>query len=241
MGVGKTNRAVGSTRGQLVQSGRLRCRGVWQACCHRAVTSACRTALEGGITAVTFGAIELQCATDPAECVPNREKLYLYSIPLFVDIAWGIFRSFTIHNAIVRESRVTWHGDSTAVQGTTLASSCPPGTEVPLYAETEQLIVHVGDRGRVVEAEAEILLRFVLEHPQFSVGTGFTFDSKGIGDLVAFARGKLAPPPVATTPSSTTTTPPPTTTVEVPSQLCIDTPLAEACVRAAPPPRPRRR
>jgi hypothetical protein len=193
------------------------------------------TALEGGITAVTFGAIELQCATDPAECVENREKLYLYSIPLFADILWGVYRSLTIHNAIVRESRVTWHGDSAPIQGTTLASSCPPGTEVPLYAETEQLIVHVGERGRVVEAEAELVLRFVIAHPQFSVGAGFTFDSKGVADLAAFARVKLAPPPIAVGPAPTTTT---TTTVEVPSQLCIETPLAAACVRAGPPPPP---
>jgi hypothetical protein len=195
------------------------------------------TALEGGITAVTFGAIEVQCATNPAECVENREKLYLYSIPLFADILWGVYRSLTIHNAIVRESRVTWRGDATPTQGTTLASSCAPGTEVPLYAETEQLVVHVGEHGRVVEAEAELLLRFVIAHPQFSIGGDFKFDSKGVADLAAFARAKLAPPPAAVVRDATTTTTT-TTTVEVPSQLCIETPLAAACVHAAPPPPP---
>lgn len=194
------------------------------------------TALEGGITAATVAGIELQCATTPQDCVENRDRLYLYAIPLFADILWGVYRSFTIHNAIVRESRVSWQGDQTPVQGTTLASSCPPGTEVPLYAETEQLIVHVGERGRVVEAEAELVLRFVMTHPQFSVGGGFRLDAAGVADLVAFARVKLAPPPVAAAPATTTT--PPTTTVEVPSQLCIETPLAAACVRAAPPPPP---
>ena len=196
------------------------------------------TALEGGITGVYVFGNEYTCQRD-GTCDRQREK-YLYMIPLFADIAWGIYRSFTIHNEIKRTSEVEFGGTLAAgLEATAQETACPVDTELALYADTETLILHVGERGRVVEAELDLLYRFVVRNPSFSVGTNIQFDATNVAAFVAFARAKTAPV-IAATPreparavevETTITVPPP---APIPASVCIDTPYADACIRARP-------
>jgi hypothetical protein len=194
------------------------------------------TGLEAGVTGTVFGIIEIQCASDPKNCVEDRSRLYLYAIPLFADIAWGIYRSFTIHNPIVQDQTVSYPGNSSPIQGSTLAWTCAVGTEIPLVAYTDTLTVHVGDDGHIAPAELDASIKFMLAFPQFSVGGGLKFDSANVASYLAGERAKL-PAPVAQPPTVTTPPPGPPPTVTVPSSVCIETPMAEACVRARPPQR----
>lgn len=184
------------------------------------------TAFEATITGIALAGREYTCSRDGCD---NRGELYLYLIPLFADLAWGTYRSFTIHNPIVRNAEVRWPGGVEQVQGVAYDSSCPAGTEIVFQDRTDTQVVHIGERGVVVEAELDLALRFVLAHPGFSVGGDIQLTSPG--ELVAYARTKLAPVAVRTstdttvTPSTTVTTP----TVTVPSEVCISNPLAEVC------------
>lgn len=191
------------------------------------------TALEASITGITLAAREYTCSRDGCD---NRGDLYLYLIPLFADIAWGTYRSFTIHNPIVRNAEVRWPGGVEQVQGVAYESSCPVGTEIVFQDRVDTQVVHVGEGGVVVAAELDLALRFVLAHPGFSVGGQMQL--AGIGELVAHARTTLAPPAALPAPSTTvapTSTPTITTpTVTVPSEVCVSNPLAEVCAGVRP-------
>ncbi|HEY4056699.1 MAG TPA: hypothetical protein VGM39_08820 [Kofleriaceae bacterium] len=197
------------------------------------------TGLEATLTGIYVAGDEYVCHRDG--CDADHNDKYVYMLPLFADIAWGLYRSFTIHNEIVRSTEVEWPQNDVLLSNEDSANVtlCPVGTELPLVAMEDELVVHVGEHGFVVDTELDALFRFVSAHPTFSIASGVTFDAARLSELVAWARYKTEPVAVAkpATPSATTTVAaPPPTTIQVPSTICVDGAAAGVnggvCVRA---------
>ena len=110
---------------------------------------------------------EHTCATSGCDA---RTGYYPWFAPLAADIAWGTYRSFTIHDEILRATELGWTGPTGGETTTVWSEPCAPGTEVPLYAGADQLVVHVGTAGFTLEAELPSLAGFLADHATFAVG-----------------------------------------------------------------------
>lgn len=150
------------------------------------------TVAEVAALGIAAGVHEHGCATDGCD---NHASWYAYLIPLMVDIAWGTYRSFTIHDAILRRSEVTWNGAERPGEALhAVRVPCEVGTEVPLYAGGEQLLLEVGAEGRVSLADVPALGVFVAAHAGISVGgANIALDASGIADLVRTVRAAQPP------------------------------------------------
>jgi len=148
------------------------------------------TVVEVLAAALIVGLHEYGCATNGCG---SRIGFYPYLAPLVADIAWGTYRSFTIHNEILRSNEITWNGPTS---GETMAERepCAVGTELALYDGGEQLIVHVGERGVTVETELTIIAEFVAAHASFSVGGEHVrLDATNARELAEHVRKPLIP------------------------------------------------
>lgn len=151
----------------------------------------------------------------------DRASFYPWIAPFAADLVWGTYRSFTIHDEIIRSSDVDWRGPSQLDAARTEREACAIGSELVVAAGADQLIVHVGERGLLVAAELPQLAAFIDAHVSFAIaGENVRLDASHARALVAAV---MPPPPVAS---------PPPVRVEVPRRACVIGPDGTSiCVR----------
>lgn len=151
------------------------------------------TVVEVLVLGLVVGLHEHSCATEGCGA---RTSFYPWLAPFAADVAWGTYRSFTIHDEILRSTDLRWGGASVGEAAMTIADRCSVGTEIPLFAGGDQLVVHVGDGGWMVAAELPVLAAFVAAHLDFAVGGDHVrLDASRAPALVAALLPPKVPPP----------------------------------------------
>lgn len=115
-------------------------------------------------------------------------------VPVGADLAWGVFRSITIHREIIQGTVVTADGpEHTRV--VTMKTPCPPATEIALASDGATFVARIGTGGRLEELELPALVAFLLAHPSVDlarggvrIGVEVKFDAVAAADIVAAAR-----------------------------------------------------
>jgi hypothetical protein len=144
-----------------------------------------------------------------------------------VDIAWGTYRSFTIHNEIMKSSEVTWGGEQASEPLEGITEACPIGTDIVLADGAEQLSVRIDQRGRSAAIQLPTLALFIDAHASFAIaGDHINIDRKGVPAIVAAAR-TAAPPDTSPPPSA----PPPHVPSTISFQLDVNLPIPVPLVR----------
>ena len=154
------------------------------------------TVVEALVLGLVIGIHEHTCATQGCGA---RTSFYPWLAPLAADVAWGTYRSFTIHDEILRSTDLRWGGTSAAEATFAIDDRCPAGTEIPLFAGGEQLVIHVGEAGWTVAAELPALAEFIAAHADFAVGgERIKLHASRAHELVVAVRPPrpIAPPPV---------------------------------------------
>lgn len=179
------------------------------------------TVLEAIGVATAIAVFESKCSSEGC----NRDHFYPWLAPFAADLAWGTYRSFTIHNEIIRSTDVSWGGVAGGETSQGIREPCGVGTELIAFGGGEQLPLHIGPDGWLVEAEIPSLARFIDAHLTFSIPE-VRLDTARARALVA-AVIKPEPPEVVVKPAAAPVQP-----VEVPRDLCAVGPDGTAiCVR----------
>ncbi len=169
------------------------------------------TVLESLIVGAVVIGNEVVCSRE--SCTgSDRWTIPVAAVPFALDIAWGIYRSFTIHNEILRSSHVAWGGERPSDPLEGLVEACPVGTDIVLTDGGEQLLVRVEEGGRSASLQLPALALFIDAHASFAVaGEHINVERKGIPSIVAAAHTAAAvdapppPPPAPPRPPSTIT------------------------------------
>ena len=180
------------------------------------------TAVEGASVGTAIAVAEHRCSK-PEGCSVSRTSFYLALAPFVVDLLYGTYRSFTIHDEIVRSTDVSWlHASSTPAL--TEHAGCAPGTELVLHDRGDQLVVHIGDDGVTLAAELELIAHFLAKHPTFAIaGPNVRLDATHARSLVAHVL-----PPASTV--VTTTHAPPVVAPPAGATIEVETPIGSGCI-----------
>jgi hypothetical protein len=110
-----------------------------------------------------------------------------FTIPLGIDLAYGLYRSLTIKPEIRHYTFVYsgWGGSETV----RAEEPCPPGTEIVLSADGQTLTVHLDDHGYLAPGELVLLGEFLQIHTgNVQVDGEMRLDLKLVAEVVAAAR-----------------------------------------------------
>lgn len=144
-----------------------------------------------------------------------------------VDIAWGTYRSFTIHNEILKSSQIAWGGEHASAPLEGITEDCPIGTDIILADGGDQLSVRIDAHGRSTAIQLPTLALFIDAHASFAVaGEHINVDRKGVPAIVAAARTTA---PVDASPPPSAVPPPAPSTVSF--QLDVTLPIPVPVVR----------
>jgi hypothetical protein len=169
------------------------------------------TVVEWLVAGLIVGVHEHTCATTGCD---DPGSFYPYLAPLAADILWGTYRSFTIHDAILRSAEIGWGGPIAGEQ-TTEREPCAAGTELVLQGGPDQVIVHVGEGGFTGPAELALIAEFIGGHASFAVsGEHVRLDASRASELVASMRVR-APTAQPGTPTVVVPALPPGVTIDV--------------------------
>lgn len=165
------------------------------------------TVLEAALTGIYVGGNEISCAQHGCD----SRSGYKWLVPIGLDVLWGTYRSFTIHDEILRSSDVDWTGPEPPDMDIGARVACPMGTEVALYGDSDQLTVRIEADGHGALGGLAGLVAFVAAHPAFAIADShIRLESAGAVALVEAFRAKLAAAPhPAEPPAPTAATPPP--------------------------------
>lgn len=149
------------------------------------------TLVDGAITTAVILLEELSCREEKGGPCVDRTVLYPAFTPIFASLAWGIYRSLTIHPETFLQ------GDIVPVTGTPepFSAPCEMGTVVTLQSGTQTYDVSV-DEGGYARGEFRLGLFAFLEEAATirvaaSSGLETRLDAQGGRDFVAAVRAEI--------------------------------------------------
>lgn len=114
----------------------------------------------------------------------SHTNFTLMTAPFFLDLAWGLYRSFTIRNPIYKSMDLRWSPGEGSLQEYS-RGACPPGTAIDAQAQSGARLALVIDLdGQLRVGELRALYIFVKNNP------GFTFALRAGGKVILDQEAK---------------------------------------------------